>query len=471
VTFLVPIALLGAIPFALLMFASLPARKAVLVSFLGLWLFLPVAEYSVPGLPDYTKSAAISLSVLLGAILLDARSFSALRFSGVDLPVIVWCLCPIASSVANDLGWYDGFSNATTRALEWGVPYLLGRVYFRDEEAFRELVKAVAIGGLVYVPLCLFEARMSPILHAKIYGFHQHVWMQSQRFGGWRPTVFLTHGLSVAFFMAIATMSAFGLWRQRTRVKLLGLNVGWGFVLILVALVACKSINGWFLALAGIGMVAIGRSPLARIVWIAVLCAPLLYFGARVYSLWSPEAVVEGLSSIGLDGRSESLQTRLRSERLLADRALERPWFGWGGWARNRVTTEFGYDAAITDGFWILVFGRSGFFGLVAWCTTILLPPLILATRSRRFPWKGGAISAVDLAALFVVLHFVDSIPNAHSNPICHVAIGGVSGFAAFSAGSTRGPSFVREDKAAEPRIASSPYPSESRLPKCRYGT
>ncbi len=39
----------------------------------------------------------------------------------------VWCACPIASSLTNGLGLYDGLSASFGRFVMWGLPYLLGR--------------------------------------------------------------------------------------------------------------------------------------------------------------------------------------------------------------------------------------------------------------------------------------------------------------------------------------------------------
>ena len=66
-----------------------------------------------------------------------------------------------------------------------------------DPASQRTLLISIFIGGLLYVPLCLFEIRMSPQLHKLVYGFHQHIFAQTFRFEGWRPTVFLQHGLAV----------------------------------------------------------------------------------------------------------------------------------------------------------------------------------------------------------------------------------------------------------------------------------
>ena len=64
---LVPIALLGWIAVTLALFTLLIPRRAVLASYLGAWLFLPVAGIALPGFPDYTKITAASVSPSLSS--------------------------------------------------------------------------------------------------------------------------------------------------------------------------------------------------------------------------------------------------------------------------------------------------------------------------------------------------------------------------------------------------------------------
>ena len=165
------IALFGWIPVILLLFATLPSRRAVVAASISAWLFLPVAQFPLPGLPDYTKVSATTAGLLLGTVLFDGGRFSGLRLRWFDLPILVWCVIPFASSVANSLGAYDGLSGVVNRTLTWALPYLIGRAYFSDLDGLRELATGILVGGLIYMPLCLWEIRMSPQLHRVIYGY------------------------------------------------------------------------------------------------------------------------------------------------------------------------------------------------------------------------------------------------------------------------------------------------------------
>ena len=112
--------------------AVLPPRRAVLAGFLFAWLFLPVAEYQFKFLPELNKMTVTSISVLLGAALFDGTRMLNFRPRWFDVPIGVLCLAPVASSLANGLGVYDGLSECLRQVLRWGVPYVIGRLYFSD---------------------------------------------------------------------------------------------------------------------------------------------------------------------------------------------------------------------------------------------------------------------------------------------------------------------------------------------------
>jgi hypothetical protein len=93
---------------------------------------------------------------------------------------------------------------------------VLGRIYLSSLLGMYELAVAVFLGGPDYMPLCLLEVRLSPQLHTWIFGYHQHSFGQSLRFGGFRPVVFMDHGLMVGLWMTMATLAGFWLWRSRS---------------------------------------------------------------------------------------------------------------------------------------------------------------------------------------------------------------------------------------------------------------
>src|SRR5439155_24232475 len=106
------IALFGAVPLTLVLFALIPARRAVVISAIGAWLLLPPTGLDLPGFPGYSKATAATAGILLGTLVFDTNRLLAFRLRWFDLPILLWGLCPFVSSVSNDLGAYDGLSSA-----------------------------------------------------------------------------------------------------------------------------------------------------------------------------------------------------------------------------------------------------------------------------------------------------------------------------------------------------------------------
>lgn len=126
-----PIALLVTlawIPTVLFLFKRLPAQQAIVLSFLTAWLFLPVIQYPLPALPDLTKMSATCYSILLATFIYDVGRFRSFKPSWIDLPMLIWCLCPIASAITNGLELYDGISVASEQIVTWGLPYFFGKI-------------------------------------------------------------------------------------------------------------------------------------------------------------------------------------------------------------------------------------------------------------------------------------------------------------------------------------------------------
>ena len=94
------------------------------------------------------------------------------------------------------------------------LPFLLGQRYLGEPEAQVSLLRVLCLAALIYSLPTLFEIRMSPQLARWTYGFLAQSFVQTMRDSGFRPVVFLQHGLWLAVFLAMAALSAFALWRN-----------------------------------------------------------------------------------------------------------------------------------------------------------------------------------------------------------------------------------------------------------------
>jgi hypothetical protein len=432
---LVNIALFGYIPLVLFLFTVLPARRAVIAGFLLGWLFLPWAKYDLAGLPPFDRVMATSLGVLIGVVIFDSRQLMSVRLGWVDLPMVVWLACPIASSVTNGLGYYDGISSVMERALLWGIPYLVGRAYFADLAGLRDLAIGLVIGGIVYTPLCLWEIVMSPRLHMIVYGFRQHLFSQTLRFGGWRPMVFMQHGIALGMFMASAALAAYWLWRSRSRrgrgtngelgASLMGVPIGTIAIGLIVMTVICKS--AFAIALLLIGIVVLESTRALRSP-IPVLCLVLIapgYMVMRTVGGWDGRQVVSLAEFINKE-RAFSIETRVNSENVLSKHALRKPTFGWGGHSRSLVINAKGKKEAIPDGFWVIALGTNGVIGLASITLVLLLPAVMLIRRLPARHWSESSTAPAAMLAVLLALWMLDNLLNAMLTPIYPLIAGGV---------------------------------------------
>lgn len=425
------VVMLAWVPFVQFLFILLPARQAVLAAFVGAWLFLPMARYPLVGLPDFTKTLATTLGVGLGVLLFDASRLTRLRFHTLDLPILVFCLSPfVTSSINPGLGPYDGLSAVVDQIVTWGLPYLFGRIYFSDPAGLRALALAIVAGGLIYVPLALFEIRMSPQLHQWLYGWHQHDWSQVKRFGGFRPTVFMAHGLMVATWFAAATLLAWWLWTTRAARHALTIPLALAWPALALTTALCKSVNAWVSCLLGLTALVALRWTRTRLVLIALVAAAPAYMSLRAAGLWDGHHLVAAAEQFLSPDRVDSLRFRLDNESVLATHAMRRPGFGWGRWNRNRPD-QADAGPTTTDGLWIIVLGQNGIVGLAALSAVCLLPPALLFTRCRPAALITPPVAPLTVLALLLVLYLLDCLMNAMVNPIYLLAAGGLGGFLA----------------------------------------
>ena len=448
----VPLAMFGWIPVVLAIFASLPPRRAVLVCFITGWLFLPMAAYRFEGFPDYNKESATSMVVFLAALLFDGAKVLSFRPRLTDLPIALWCLCPLATSISNDLGVYDGFSTSLKVIVSWALPYVIGRIYFTDLAALRELAIGIFIGGLIYLPFCLWEIRMSPRLHLIVYGFRQHAFGQTVKMGGYRPMVFMQHGLMVGMWMACATLLGAWLWSTGAVKRLRGIEMRWLVAGMAVTTVLCKSMAAIGFLTIGWGALWVSRHTRTRFAVVFLLVAPLVYMSARSIGGWDGWVMVDFGHMLG-EQQGESIETRIVSENHFFDKAKHRLTFGWGGHSRIVVTDEKGRRIAIPDGMWVIALAERGFVGLTLLTATLLTPAVVML---RRFPyryWSHPETAPAVAIGVMMLLYMLDCLPNAMINPIFMLAGGGLCAQAAW-----RGPRTHAPDNGGTPsRLRSRP--------------
>jgi len=420
------VALMAAwVPLIFVLFVLMPARRAVIAAFVVGYLFLPEIKFIVHTLPPIDKVTLTAFGVILGSLFFDGGRLFAVRPRWIDVPIVVLCLSPIITSILNDLGFMDGLANCFTLLFRWGLAYWIGRAYFTDWESTRELVLGIVLGGLAYAPLCWWEIRMSPQLHGQIYGLLFLSFRTDRNIFGWRPNVFLANSLSVTMFMGISALIAFWAWMTGSPKRLLGVPMGWIALLLIVTAVFCKAMGGIVLMSAGITALMMTRWPATKAAVLCLIVAAPLYILLRTSGDWSGERLVEIAGWVNPE-RGKSLDFRLQNENLLAEKALRRMWFGFGGFGRAQVWDDYGHLLTVVDGLWIITFGEYGLVGLGALLLFVLVPAMMMWYRVPTRYWLDAACAAPVALAVAITLYMIDSLFNATFNPIASLAVGAV---------------------------------------------
>ncbi|BAZ43127.1 hypothetical protein NIES4102_01230 [Chondrocystis sp. NIES-4102] len=423
------------LPIVFYLFTRFKTQEAVIISFIAAWLLLPQrAEFSFPGLPDYERMSATVYSISLATIIYDFERINKFSPSWIDIPMLVWCICPLFSSLSNGLGIYDGVSESLINTVAYGGPYFIGRIYLNSLTGMRQLAIAIFIGGLAYIPLCLYEIRFSPQLHRMVYGYHPNSFGQTVRYGGFRPTVFMEHGLAVGMWMMAATLIGIWLWKTNVIKQLFGISMLWLVAMLFATFILVKSTGAYGLLFAGTIILLIAWQFRTSVTLLLVVLFTIFYLQQNVSANANlTEQVVTTLNSYGLpEDRIQSLQFRFDNEELLADKARERIVFGWGGWGRNRVY-DYNWrgelvDVSITDSLWIIAFGVNGLVGLISLYGSVFIPVVAFVLSYPAENWSNYKVGPAAAIVVVLTLYMVDCTLNNQVNPVFTLATGGISG-------------------------------------------
>lgn len=403
-------------PIALACFARMRPHVAAAWTMLGAVMFLPeVIEIDLPLLPPIDKQTIATVWVFAGCMWKARHRIERARpMRGVDLFFALVIVAEVGTALTNSdelvtgsvtrrgMTLYDALSGTIKDTLFVFLPFLIGRSMFRSRAELDEFLRILVVAGLVYSVLALYEIRMSPQSHYQLYGYHPASFEMTMRGGGYRPTIFMITGLGVAMFFLSTAIAAIARWKtERTR---------WYVPTYLTAvLVLCKSTGAIVYGLFLVPIVAIVRKPrflLPLGLALLVFTFPLLR-GADVFPTDEIVDVFMGVS----EERALSLWFRFDQEDQLLARGRERPFFGWGGFARQRIFDENGEDMSVTDGHWIIELGQRGVVGFVG-MFGLLLWPVVQAYRARKRIADEGDRILVAALALIVAINAVDLLPN-----------------------------------------------------------
>lgn len=427
------------------LFARRDPAVALTVSVLGGYLLLPQNfAIDLPALPTLTKTSLTALAATLAAGMLvtrerrEALPFGMVLSGGIPrsrvvrILLVLLFLGVVGTVLTNGDSLSYGFRRLsalrsydilaiTGTTLFSLLPFFLARKYLAHPDAHKKLLILLVLAGLIYSLPALYEVRMSPQISRTIYGYFPHQWRQHFRAGGFRPVVFLHHGLWLAIFLCSSFLAAMTLWRSTTgqiRSRWM-MASGWMFMTLVLA----KGLGALGIGLLLGAMILILPRRLQVLGVAALAGTVLIYPMLRGAGMVPTNAVVSLASTVDAD-RAGSLQYRLDNEDELLEKANQRPLFGWGTWGRNRVFDSQGTDLSVTDGYWVMSIGTGGWVGYLAEMGLLTIPLILLALR-----WKHLGITPATLGiAMALSANLIDLLPNATLTPVTWLLAGALAG-------------------------------------------
>jgi hypothetical protein len=262
---------------------------------------------------------------------------------------------------------------------------------------------------------------MSPQLSTWIYGFFPHSFAQHARAGGFRPVVFLHHGLWLGQFLVLGFLASIGLSkmtssRSSRRYALVA-------AALLITLWLSKSLGVILLGLA-FAPVILFREARGQLLVAAIIASLVMTYPAlRASGLVPVQQFANAVESLSPE-RADSFRVRVAHENALLEKAALRSILGWGIWNRWRVYDEEGRDITISDGGWIITLATGGWVGYLSVFGLLAVPVLLAARHARRLELDRSSATI----AILLAVNMIDLIPNATLTPLTWLLAGSLAG-------------------------------------------
>jgi len=417
-------------------FATMTVPAALSTAIIGGYLMLPeIVEYKVPGLPAFDKYTITVLSAFFCvlAVRKPEGPKGLLPRSGWGITLLlVLVFGLVGTHWTNQDSFFFGdwflrsvpLSDIPVAMIELFVvllPFFLGRRYLATEAAQKTALQVLVGFGVFYSFLALFEVRMSPQLNNWLYGFFPHSFSQHIRGGGYRPLVFLPHGLWLAIFLSMSTLAALGLSSTKSSKQeriIYGLVAVWLYGVLFLS----KSLGAFAITTVLGAMWLFLPKRALRLGLVAVLIVVLAYPMLRSLG-WIPVDRVLALAEMIDASRADSLAFRINNEVAMLEHARERPIFGWGAFGRNLATDALERSGVVPDGYWVIAIGKGGYVRYFAEFGLLVLGALMLLLSSRK---RLGTVGLT--VACLVAANMTDLLPNATLTTLTWLLAGAMAG-------------------------------------------
>jgi hypothetical protein len=412
---------------ALLTFWRCRPDVAALSVFLGGWILLPVGHYpagsavvefpywiiglALPSDMLQTKAWIAPAAALIGAAIFDGQALRRLRPVWLDLPMLLWCLWPLLQSAVSDESRPAGWIGSLYLLGCWGLPWLLGRLYFSTRDGQWLLARGLVWSALACLPFSLIEGVFGPMLYDLVYETHPFRADGAVRYLGFRPLGFFENGNQFGLWVSLCALAALWLGRStQLRAAAVPARVRGG-VVATMAIVA-QSLGGILLLGLGAGFLSVARfvrpkhlvaGVLALVIGLSAVyvsgVVPITRIGKNTAL---GQQVVNSFRAIGRG----SFAWRISQDQKLLQDAMARPVLGTAAWDWWRPKGLRPWGLAM------LVLGQFGLAGLCLCLGTLVLPVLRVAWQAPRASgWLPEGLPL--MLATLVALMLVDAMLNS----------------------------------------------------------
>lgn len=397
---------------SLLFYKHLPIVHATFWTIVGGFLILPVkTAIDFPFIPPLDKESIPAIAAFIGCRYIKKVKITLLPQDGFARWFVIFMIIVPLMSVANNqeyvnnipgLTLYDAISDIATQYLRL-LPLIIGMQIIKTYDDQLELFKLLVVACLFYSIPILFEIRMSPQLHTWIYGFFPRSFIQQIRYDGFRPVVFIGHGLFVAMFVAVSLGAAAILIKQKKKIR----NIPSALIVIyfLVLLVLSKTLGAFLLGMTLAVFIIWMPYFLVKRLSLFLVFVALFYPLISIMDYFPHQNLVQLIGSYDTE-RAGSLSFRFHHEKLLLEHAQKKIYFGWGGWGRSRLA------GSVTDGYWIILLGQYGIAGFVSFFGLVYMA-VSRGIRASAFIRNNNEQHLLISHVLLVSIILVDQLPNA----------------------------------------------------------
>ena len=387
---------------------------------------LPVGNYPVASgdapVPYWIIGAALPSDMLLtkmwwppvialaGAVWTDRKTIATWRPTWTDIPMFLWCVWPIGQWLVVERADPNPWISCLYITAAWGVPWVLGRIYFGGSDGSRTLITAIVAGLAVLTPIALLEGVFGSQIYGWLYEPHPFRFDGQQRYIGFRPLGFFENGNQYGIWVAATALAAIWLWQNSAKSPSRRGLAAVAALAVSIAIMS-QSVGSIFLLFAALAMMwMIGRPKAGWVLAIALLV--MATSGAIYLSGVIPLRAIADHTVVGRQivefvkstGRGSFTWRIARDQRALPIIGAH-PLVGTGQWDWWRVNGERPWGLAL------LIFGQFGLIGLLLAFSALLTP----VRHLFAIYWRPGAwrIQSEVPLALIILMSVGDALLNS----------------------------------------------------------